>query len=676
MFKSHLILFLYMSFNLTSGFLWWSSGENQSGSKEHDVPAHMHNGRAPFEMKTVDEKFIASAQQYLSELSELDVCHHKVVSQLKSSCNDINEEEVSKLGVALLNCQSQAEGRQTYTCTEDMGIGECTSGMDSNTWNAYHIISNRVRAVCYSARQQQFQYRTQHAVNQLAMTAEQQLHHVKQLQDSHEDLQESTDKVIEKMANGQEELMSEQEKLKSEQHQLQKTIAENIRALTDEKAVVAAGHMETARKTEYLKRLLENTNTLLMMQGVDSRTQHKQLMDDLLHIRDKASEIWHRIDESSREVMTYQSDTAIYYQHTMENLKKMNDTANHILDFLDSMQNEFDRKFGWITNRITVTGDSLNVVLTCVTHTLYFIITCILVTFLQTPVFSRIVLLIIVPLNAISKINHQKHLDFIALSWFITLVISCNWFYIFVYSLLWRRKSTTITRIGINPQSPCNCGFTSPWKPLAEKENDSVMSAVVKETISQEVKHYMKVLLDGWSQDKQEPDSPHSHTMETTYVSSSSIADHTTISNLLNFSALNSSLQDSMAARVDRHSTLLSSTTPTQDTPSNSVSETPTLGDTTPMPAFDENVFNETQASRTPDMVKRQLGQFLDDVSMETTLLRERRSSTSSSVRTSTSVNSTGTPRRPCHGLTKSGLPCRRSAMRDQDYCATHQPNN
>lgn len=54
-------------------------------------------------------------------------------------------------------------------------IKECTVDMDSDTWNAYHIISNRARAVCYSVRQQLFRLRAEHTVNSLISTATSQL---------------------------------------------------------------------------------------------------------------------------------------------------------------------------------------------------------------------------------------------------------------------------------------------------------------------------------------------------------------------------------------------------------------------------------------------------------------------------------------------------------------------
>lgn len=131
-----------------------------------------------------------------------------MVAQLKASCESLSEEQLAKLGVILFNCQAESMGRQTYLCTEEMvkkmfmmkrsqkplsyiyffgpiliiqTIKECTADMDSDTWNAYHIISNRARAVCYSVRQQLFRLRAEHTVNALISTATSQLDAMKDL---------------------------------------------------------------------------------------------------------------------------------------------------------------------------------------------------------------------------------------------------------------------------------------------------------------------------------------------------------------------------------------------------------------------------------------------------------------------------------------------------------------
>ena len=60
-------------------------------------------------------------------------------------------------------------------------LKECTQKMDSDTWNAYHILSNRARSVCYAARQQQFRALTQMTVNKLMLSTSQQLGFIHEL---------------------------------------------------------------------------------------------------------------------------------------------------------------------------------------------------------------------------------------------------------------------------------------------------------------------------------------------------------------------------------------------------------------------------------------------------------------------------------------------------------------
>lgn len=47
--------------------------------------------------------------------------------------------------------------------------------MDADMWNAYHLMSNRARAVCYSARSTQFRALTELTVNKLMQSARMQI---------------------------------------------------------------------------------------------------------------------------------------------------------------------------------------------------------------------------------------------------------------------------------------------------------------------------------------------------------------------------------------------------------------------------------------------------------------------------------------------------------------------
>lgn len=75
----------------------------------------------------------------------------QVVLKLKSDCGRMNDEELAKMAVHLLNCQSYVEGRTMYPCSEEMSIKQCTIDMDSDTWTSYHLMSNRSVALYTSS---------------------------------------------------------------------------------------------------------------------------------------------------------------------------------------------------------------------------------------------------------------------------------------------------------------------------------------------------------------------------------------------------------------------------------------------------------------------------------------------------------------------------------------------
>lgn len=76
----------------------------------------------PYESKTDDEKFLQEAAKFtnIQVSSPLETCQHKVIMKIKTSCSDMTEEELAKLSVNLLNCQSAIEGRKLFPCNEEM----------------------------------------------------------------------------------------------------------------------------------------------------------------------------------------------------------------------------------------------------------------------------------------------------------------------------------------------------------------------------------------------------------------------------------------------------------------------------------------------------------------------------------------------------------------------------
>jgi len=139
------MLLLYIFCLLSPGVnSWFFSDSNGDADDDRDrdrtdnSETSLNIRTSPFEINTADDKFLLEAS-IAKDLSLLDACHHRVVSELEGRCSDLSEEELAKLSVRLFNCQAAVEERQTYPCTSDMAIADCTRNMDSTTWNAYQV---------------------------------------------------------------------------------------------------------------------------------------------------------------------------------------------------------------------------------------------------------------------------------------------------------------------------------------------------------------------------------------------------------------------------------------------------------------------------------------------------------------------------------------------------------
>ncbi|KAA8589389.1 hypothetical protein FQN60_012754 [Etheostoma spectabile] len=358
---------------------------------------------AQFEMATTDERFLSEAKQL--ELSPLDSCHFKVVAQLKASCESLPEEQLAKLGVVLFNCQAAVEGRQTYPCTEEMTIKECTADMDSDTWNAYHIVSNRARSVCYATRQQLFRRRAEHTVNALISTATSQLETMKDLKEGQLELKELTAASLDKLLDGHSALQEQQGKLYEGQGQMESSLRDNLERLGQEKALIASGQELVAQLIQGITKRMENVSEHLQSQGSEVQDSHKAIVKDLADVRHQAQDIHQKI------------------------------------------------------------GLSLTAMWTCIAHTGYFVLCAVLLTFLRCPGFSRAMLLLTVPLNAMAEVNQQPALDLPCLSLLLVILSLGQWF----VSHLWAYLQS-----GGEPAAPlplASWAIVEPQKPVSSSSS-------------------------------------------------------------------------------------------------------------------------------------------------------------------------------------------------------------
>ncbi|XP_053706130.1 protein brambleberry [Synchiropus splendidus] len=406
--RAHLFLLLLLGCSEVAALFDWL--RTSPPPAVADVPAAAARPEdVPFEMVTADEKLLAEAKQM--QLSELDSCHVQVVARLRASCHALTEEQMAKLGVELFNCQARIEGRRTFPCSDEMGLRECTADMDSDTWNAYHIVSNRARAVCYAARQQLFRRRAEETVNALISSASSQLGAMQELKEGQLELRELTAASLDKLVEGHGALQRQQVTLQAGQEQMEDALTQNLQRLGQEKALIASGQELVAQLIQGVTQKMEFVSENLQLQGSEVQENHKTMVQDLAQVWHQVQDIHQKIDHSMSEFQQYQDHTSRYYSTLMSKLERMNSTLALLLDYLDHMHTRVEERLHWIQGYLGLAGLSLAAMWVCISHAGYFLLCAVLLTFLRCAAFTRAALLMVVPVNALAKIHQQAALD-------------------------------------------------------------------------------------------------------------------------------------------------------------------------------------------------------------------------------------------------------------------------
>ncbi|XP_076236306.1 protein brambleberry isoform X2 [Calliopsis andreniformis] len=428
---AHLLMLLFMTVSCEGqasmfGWLWGKKTDETTVLVADGVPLVS----IPYESMTEDEKFLQEAAKFteIQVSSPLETCQHKVIMKIRTSCSEMTEEELAKLSVNLLNCQSAVEGRKMFPCTEEMSLKQCTTDMDADMWNAYHLMSNRARAVCYAARSIQFRALTELTVNKLMQTAHTQIKTLGSLKESQDRLEEQTVEALSSLSEGNKALLEQQQHLKNAQASAHNLVTTNLRELSNERALIRTGHAQLAAMAEDIKRKLEEASQNLEEQAIARGANHQEILQDLLHIQEQAQLIWDKIDSSTNRISAQHEETLVQYEQTLQKLAQINDTIQFIWNITNTMRVEVDQKLNWLTNYIGDTGEQMQRMYRICLHIVYLLCAMIVAAFLHAPLSTRITVMGIVPLNLVSYLKHgmEACLDFTSITALIFLITAMH----------------------------------------------------------------------------------------------------------------------------------------------------------------------------------------------------------------------------------------------------------
>lgn len=102
---------------------------------------------------------------------------------------------------------------------------------------------------------------------------------------------------------------------------------------------------------------LENVSEQLKGQGSEVQESHRAIIQDLADVRDRAQDIYHKIDHSMLGFLEYQGQTAQYYADLMGKLERMNGTLGFMLYYLDKMQSSIEGRLQVIQSYLGWAGE-------------------------------------------------------------------------------------------------------------------------------------------------------------------------------------------------------------------------------------------------------------------------------------------------------------------------------
>ncbi|KAJ8963728.1 hypothetical protein NQ314_005421 [Rhamnusium bicolor] len=347
--------------------------------------------------------------------------HHidllQVVLKLKSDCDKMNDEQLAKMAVHLLNCQSFVEGRQIYPCTDEMSIRDCTTSMDSDTWTSYHLMSNRARAVCYMIRQTQFRGLAQHTVNHLMEAARDQLRTLGKIANNQENIKNLAETTYDTLNKGHKSLSKQQQDIQIAQFHGQLAIEDNIHKLIDEKRLIVETHNQLMQMTQNMQDKLGHSLEQLDHQSHESKLNHKELIEDLLKIQEKAQDIFKKIDESSYMLLKQNEDFKSQYESTLKNLQEVNKTVHSLVTLVGGTRMALEERLMWLTNTLGGTDLAIERIYLVLWHSVFMLLAMLSCAFLAARASTRLVVVTLPLFNlAVALHGEYQYLDPISLA--------------------------------------------------------------------------------------------------------------------------------------------------------------------------------------------------------------------------------------------------------------------
>lgn len=259
--------------------------------------------------------------------------------------------------------------------------------MNGDTWNAYHLMTNRAKAVCMSVLQDQFRGLTELTVNKLMSTAHEQLKLSKLISENQNELHEFSNTAFEEISEKNSKVMSQQNDLLQMTDIHRAKVESNLRELTKERGLIRAGQMEVFSFLENIKSQIDANFNQLELHTKRSKLNHDAISTDLEMLRDHILGIVEQMETMSNHLVAQNKLSIDQQELTIENLGKMNSTVLGLTNVINNLLLNFEKKLAWLSKNDFLEAHSNLLGI----HLIYLVLGMIVLSFLFADMYTRLV---------------------------------------------------------------------------------------------------------------------------------------------------------------------------------------------------------------------------------------------------------------------------------------------
>ncbi|XP_067408449.1 uncharacterized protein [Emydura macquarii macquarii] len=165
---------------------------------------------------------LREAQVQAQHPTKLGACWAGALGRLQTGCQQLGEEQQSRIALAFAHCHLQRSGRPFPRCEAGSSVRACTQHMDPVAFGVYTEFFTHAHSICYLLRSEAWQQRAESAVDRLVASSEGVAERL-----------EETNQLAEQAARAQEAALRSQEEILRHGELLRETLQDSSRGVRE-----------------------------------------------------------------------------------------------------------------------------------------------------------------------------------------------------------------------------------------------------------------------------------------------------------------------------------------------------------------------------------------------------------------------------------------------------------